>query len=576
MKEFVNNIKFSWKYCKSEKWKLLFYAFTIAFDGMINVVWPIWYAKIIVEITNNDFYQILLFGFVLLVIEIFSGISDRLGDIMSNKIYMNSIINVQKDLGVEVLKLENEVLEKNGTGVFIQRLSGDASNMADIFNSLTNQIGRILTYVGRFVAIFIINPFVCMYFIIACLLLGIVERIRSKKRIELDKEVRKGREKTQGFVGELVRGSKDIRMLNAEKSFLKRLEEVIIENNELLFKRNMTNTNYRTFLNVLTDLFNFIFILILIFVLSKKYVSVTDALVLWNYSGGILYFMNVFGMFVDSIKEFGLSVSRIEEIMTADTFKKETFGSKHLEHVEGNFEFDNVTFKYDKNKVLNGLSFKVKANETVAFVGRSGAGKSTIFSLLCKMYEPQKGVIRIDGENIKKLDKDSIRGNITIISQDPYIFNMSIKDNLKLVKEDLTDEEIIDACKIACLHDYIESLPDKYDTMIGEGGINLSGGQKQRLAIARALVQKTEIILFDEATSALDNETQSKIQMAIDNMKNEYTILIIAHRLSTIINADRILFINDGKVEAEGSHKELLKKCKNYKTLYETEIINRK
>ena len=149
---------------------------------------------------------------------------------------------------------------------------------------------------------------------------------------------------------------------------------------------------------------------------------------------------------------------------------------------------------------------------------------------------------------------------------------MSIRDNLRLVKENLTYEEMISACKIACLDDFINGLDDGYDTVIGEGGVNLSGGQKQRLAIARALVQKTEIILFDEATSALDNETQKKIQEAISNMKDEYTILIIAHRLSTIVNCDRILFMDNGKIVASGTHKELLKNCKEYKKLYESEI----
>ena len=143
---------------------------------------------------------------------------------------------------------------------------------------------------------------------------------------------------------------------------------------------------------------------------------------------------------------------------------------------------------------------------------------------------------------------------------------------MRLVKSDVTDKEIKEACTLACLDEFIESLPDKYNTIIGEGVINLSGGQKQRLAIARALIQKTEIILFDEATSALDNETQDKIQKAIENMKNKYTILIIAHRLSTIINADRILYIEDGKIAAEGTHEKLLKNCKNYKKLYESEI----
>ena len=182
------------------------------------------------------------------------------------------------------------------------------------------------------------------------------------------------------------------------------------------------------------------------------------------------------------------------------------------------------------------------------------------------------GTITIDNVDIRNLDKDTIRGNITIISQNPYIFNLSIKDNLRLVKNDVTDIEMKEACKMACLDEFIESLTDKYDTLIGEGGVNLSGGQRQRLAIARALVQKTEIILFDEATSALDNETQSKIQEAIDNMKKDYTILIIAHRLSTVINSDRILFLNDGKIEDIGTHKELLRRNKEYRLLYEAEL----
>ena len=189
------------------------------------------------------------------------------------------------------------------------------------------------------------------------------------------------------------------------------------------------------------------------------------------------------------------------------------------------------------------------------------------------MYDNYDGLITIDGNDIKTLDKDSIRGNITIVSQSPYIFNLSIKDNLKLVKKNATNKEIKEACKMACLDEFIESLPNKYNTIVGEGGVNLSGGQKQRLAIARALIQKTEIILFDEATSALDNETQLEIQQAINNLKKEYTILIVAHRLSTIMNADRIMFIKDGKVIKEGTHKYLLKNCKEYKQLYEKELI---
>ena len=214
----------------------------------------------------------------------------------------------------------------------------------------------------------------------------------------------------------------------------------------------------------------------------------------------------------------------------------------------------------------------VDANDMVAIVGKSGQGKTTIFNLLCKLYDIESGQIKIDNHDIKELDEYSIRNNITIISQNPYIFNMSISDNLKLVREDVTEEEIKKACKMACLDDFIEKLPDKYDTIVGENGITLSGGERQRLAIARAFVLDTKIILFDEVTSALDNETQAKIQEAINNLRGKYTIIIIAHRLTTINNVNKTLLLDNGKIVASGKHSELLKQSNIYKKLYETEM----
>ena len=190
------------------------------------------------------------------------------------------------------------------------------------------------------------------------------------------------------------------------------------------------------------------------------------------------------------------------------------------------------------------------------------------------MYNCESGKITIDGIDIDELDEESIRGNITIISQNPYIFNLSIKDNLRLVKKDITDKEIEEACNLACLNEFIESLPDKYDTVVGEGGVTLSGGQRQRLAIARALIQKTKIILFDEATSALDNNSQEYIKRAIDDLVCNHTVVIVAHRLSTIMDADVIHVVDKGKVVASGTHDKLLETSEIYRNLYETESLN--
>ncbi|MBR6689962.1 MAG: ABC transporter ATP-binding protein [Bacilli bacterium] len=576
MKEFIKNLKFAWIYCKDQKSKLIKYIICNIFSMIISIVIPMLSAKIIVELTNNQFYQLILIAIAIFLIENLRNIVNNSGRFYAQTIYRESFINIQTKLGKEILKLENKVIDDNSSGTFIQRLTNDTSRLADIFNVLNIYLTNIITDIGIFGAIFIINRKVFLFILIAVIVLYIIENTRVKQFNEKDKSFRKKHDRVSGFVGELVRGIRDIKMLNAENSFINEMHDKIVDLNQERYMMQDVDRKFhllRGFTRDLTDLF---LIILLVYLIMNNELTIASALIIHNYSNRLPSIINYIGILLEKVKDFNLSSSRIFNIINSDEFTKEKFGDTHLSKINGDFEFIDVEFGYNKDKVLDKLNFKIKANETVAFVGKSGAGKTTIFNLICKMYDVDKGEILIDGININKLDKDSIRGNITIISQNPYIFNFSIKENLRLVKKDLTEKEMIEACKLACLHDFIMGLPDKYDTIIGEGGVNLSGGQKQRLAIARALIQKTEIILFDEATSALDNETQASIQQAINNMKNKYTILIIAHRLSTIINCDRILLLNNGKIEAEGTHKQLLKKSKVYKELYESEIIDKK
>ncbi len=572
MKELWKNLKFAWTFAKDQKVKLILYLICNLFQVGISVVVPIISAQIIVKLTSNMLIQVITMAFILFLIEIFRNCLNYLCRYFSQVTYRETFTNIQLTLGKSILRLENEVIDKNSSGLFIQRLSSDTSKIADIFNIVNYYLLDIITNIGIFAAVFIINYKIGIYMIIMVLIIGIFEQQRVSKMNEKDKLFRKENEKVSGFVGELVRGVRDIKMLSAEKSFVKELDGKLKHLNQTRYSMGQVNRNYSFLTGFLRDFFDFTTICLLIYFIYTKDLTIALALVLHNYQSRVTYVVNSFSFLLEGVKDFNLSTSRIFEVIKGKDFKKEKFGTNHLDSVKGNFEFKNVYFSYNTEEVLKDLSFKVKANSTVAFVGKSGAGKTTIFNLLCKMYDVNSGKILIDGEDISTLDKESIRDNITIISQNPYIFNLSIKDNLRLVKEDLTEEEMIKACKIACLDEFINNLPDKYDTIVGEGGISLSGGQRQRLAIARALVQNTKIILFDEATSSLDNETQASIQKAIDNMHSEYTILIIAHRLSTIINCSHILFLDDGKILQQGTHEELLKSCKEYKKLYEAEI----
>ena len=575
MKYLIKNLRFAWQYVKEDRKYLFVIIFVNIIDIILNVITPILSAKIIVELTSNNFKRMILIAIMIFIVNFLSSMIHLIGRTFSTKLYRNALSKIEIDLGSNMLMLDNNCLDNNSSGVFIQRLTNDTTKMADVFNSMLGIISIILKDIGVFIAIFIVNKIIFFYIIGTMFILYYLEKIRTDIRNKDDKEFRTQKEKVSGFIGELVRGARDIKMLNSEKDFIKELNNRIITTNDKMKLMHTNSIKFSTINWIISDLLALIQIVLLVILIEKKYIISSTALVLYNYSKSVEHSIYTVGYFLEYIKDFNLSCERITDILDENKFSKEKFGSTHLDKVNGNFEFKNVYFKYDKKEILKDLSFKINSNETVAFVGKSGSGKTTIFNLLCKMYDIKKGTITIDGVDIKKLDKDSIRGNITIISQNPYIFNMSIKDNLKLVKNNITNKEIKTVCKLACLDEFIESLPNKYDTIIGEGGINLSGGQKQRLAIARALAQKTEIILFDEATSALDNETQEKISNAIHNMKGEYTILIIAHRLSTIINSDRILYLEDGKIIAEGTHKELLKTCSSYKELYESEGIEK-
>ena len=402
----------------------------------------------------------------------------------------------------------------------------------------------------------------------------VFEKIRITRFYRRSATIREIDEDNTGLISELIRGARDIKILNAKNTFMKKFDERINHANSKSLELSISDRRFYMFESIFDNLFEFLFFVLGVILVTKKNLLPANFVVLYMYRSKINYVFSYFGYMIDNIKSFNLSASRVFEIIDGIKFPKEKFGNKVLKHINGDFEFRDVSFSYKDNKeILHGVSFKVHANETVAFVGRSGSGKTTVFSLLNKLYDVSDNHIFIDGEDINTLTKDSIRNNMSYISQNPYIFNLSIRDNLLLVRDDVSEKEIINACKKAQLHDFIMSLPNGYDTIVGEGGVTLSGGERQRLAIARALIKKTEIILFDEATSSLDNETQEKIKKAINGLKGKHTILIIAHRLSTIINSDKIIMIEKGKIVGTGTHKELLANNKKYQKLYQADIL---
>jgi len=575
MKKTIKNLIKVYNYGNAYKTNLILQLIGSIIGFFISVIIPVLASKFIVNFTNSLWNQAIFMFIIIFILMIIRELKTVLIRKNTQVIHCGIYRNLRKKLSKEMLNIEQKSIDNTSSGLFINRLTTDTDNMANMFTTGCGNVFGVISNIGSFIAVLIIDYHMFLYYLFSSLILTILNLVKTTKYGIKNKEYKSQLDKVYGLTGELVRGSHDIKMLNCKNNIVEEIDKNIALETEKKFAMRNVEIDYNLLIGIIKNLLELISVILLIILIKNNKLSIAIGLALYNYKDSVLTdLMDKVSRLIDEAKEFNISCERVFEIINSKKYKKEKFGTKKIKNIDGNFEFKKVNFSYDKCNVLNNLSFKVKSGTTVSFVGKSGAGKTTIFNLLCKMYEVNSGEILIDGININELDESSIRGNITVISQNPYIFNMSIKDNLRLVKENLTDEEIKEVCHLACLDEFIETLPNKYDTIVGEGGVNLSGGQRQRLAIARALVQKTKIILFDEATSALDNETQRSIQKAIDNLKGKYTIMIIAHRISTVVNSDNIMLLSDGKIIESGTHNELLKCNKIYKKLCETEVIN--
>lgn len=567
------NLKSTYKYAKKGKKYLGFFLIGNILITIFSIIVPLIVARRLILLTSGLFQKLLIVSFAIFLCEIIINVIVYFTNYVYNMFYYDVHKNLQIELIRETLKITQNDLNTHSSGVFIERINNDTNNVTEIFTETIDYLIKIVGNIGILVSICFINIYLGLVYIIYIIVIVFYNKYSSSINYKNRDKLKDSMEKIEGFSSEIVRGAKDIKILNAEESFLDRAKVYMSETNDFDYKFQCDKYKLRLLGNSIKNGYDLLIAVIIYVLLVSNMISVEYVLIIYSYHNKVKNTANDIEYLIETLNQFNLAANRIFGILEGNEFSKECFNSRRLKKMEGNIEFKNVCFQYEDNvPILKNMNFKINANEVVGFVGPSGGGKSTIFNLISALYRPSKGIITFDDIDINTLDKSSIRGNLSVISQNAYIFNMSIMDNLKVVKKGAKEKEIKEACRLACLDEFIESLPNKYDTIVGEGGVTLSGGQRQRLAIARALLLKTEVLLFDEATSALDNETQTKIQDAINNLKGEYTILIIAHRLSTIIDANKIFVINDGKVEAVGKHDELLKISKTYQKLYKKEI----
>ena len=569
--KFKEMIRFFKKYCGGQK-KLFIKSFVFLFTtSMTGTLYGYLIGLAIDKARISSFglaVAVLLLIYIINFVD--SLIFDRYG-----RIYMERCANnIMEKIGCAVYEkvglLPARAFEEKSSGEFINRITSDSSTIADSFRQILRITISLLTCAIVFVYICFNSWIVALEVIIYLVLFYIISHKYLPSIKEKQKEINKEKDRAVAEVSESVRGIREIRALGIRKSMNDNFKNIVRNIYFKINKQMITERNYNAWIYILNCTLEFIIFTTCILLIINKAGSFAFFMAMTYY---VYRFMNTIELMMNlstSIQKMKVSIERLSEILDNKLYKDEKFGIVSKTDILGNIEFKNITFKYpnEEKEIFEEFNLTIPTGKKVAIVGKSGQGKTTIFNLLLRYFDSDTGVILVDDIPIEDFTEDSLRENIAIIRQEPFIFNKTILENLKIIDPYMSLKKIRNACKLAEIDEYIMSLPNKYDTMIGEGGINLSGGQKQRLAIARALLKNSKIILFDEATSALDNDNQSKIKQAIDNLVKDHTIIIVAHRLSTIIDADVIYLIDGGKVVASGTHKQLLKKSSIYKNLY--------
>ena len=576
MKKF-NSFNILWHYLKDDKLKIFIYIILVICTYMPTLLTAYFEGRALELLITKDLTGFTTFLSLWIGIYIIAYSFLQIPrDSIYNYLEIKFMKNVSRDLYKKIDKLPAIVFEDIGVGEFINRLYTDPDRVMELLAKLIKLVCKSLVIIVVVILAFKISIILGLEIIIFGTIMGFISYKFFPKIKTTQENIKKESDNYVKVATENITGIREIKALGIKKN----IERNIFSNLDKMFDNTKKIRKYEVVYYNLNNLVYYILQFIILFTTGyffiKGEVSYSIFIMIENYIWRI-------DEVVESISDFGVnynkvtvSLKRIDEIINNKISQDEVFGNKVLDNTKGVIEFKNVKFKYreDEDYTLNGLNLKIEPNKKTAIVGRSGNGKSTIFNLLLRYFDATKGVITIDGINIKDLTEESLRENISVIRQAPFLFNLSIMDNFRLIRDDVTLDEVREVCKRAYIDDYIMSLPKGYDTIIGEGGINLSGGQKQRIAIARTLLINTKIILFDEATSALDNESQEYIKKTIDDLVNDHTVIIVAHRLSTIIDADVINVIDKGELEASGSHNELLKKSLVYKDLYNTESSN--
>lgn len=480
------------------------------------------------------------------------------------------VYNIRAKLFKHVEQLSLSFYDKNPVGRLVTRITNDVENLNEMYTSvLIYLVKDIFLVSGIIVAMFVLNVKLGIVSVITIPLVILLTFVFRKYDREAYRNVRSKLSRINSSLSENITGMKTVQIYGVEEKKNKEFDKI----NTSYFKASMNQIKVFAVFRPLMDMVYELALCILVWFGGVAVLNLTlEFGVLYAF---ITYIQKLFQPIFDLSEKFDIlqsamaSAERIFSLLDNDNIIRNIEEPEKLGRALGNIEFKNVWFAYnDEEWVLKDVSFKIEKGETIAFVGATGAGKTSIISLLTRLYEIQKGEILIDGINIKNLAKEELRRNVSTVLQDVFLFTGDVKGNVKLNNDDISDEEVIKACKYVNANVFIEKLPEKYDSKVNERGTTFSQGERQLIAFARALAFNPPILVLDEATANIDTETESLIQDALEKLTKDRTTIVVAHRLSTIKNADKIIVMHKGKIKEIGTHTKLIEKDGLYSDLY--------
>lgn len=567
-------------YLKPYRWHLLVVLLTIIAASVLGVLPSMLTGKIIDEGLYNKNFEVLIklilasFGVLIL-----SNVISVMETFINVWVAQHITYDMKNQMYAHLQKMPQSFFTSNLQGDIITRMTSDingvqgviAGTMASIFSNVCTITVTLIALFQKNVLLALVGASLVPFLTIPTIKVG-------KRRWKYAAQTQEQHDKMNQMLNETlsVSGQQLTKIFTREKRELEQYIGINSESMRLTIRERMAGMWFWRAMNIFTSMGPMLIYLIGGFMIIKLGVtdlSVGDITVVVALLNRLYHPVDqLFGIQVDVVRSMAL-FERIFEYYDMPVDIKSPENAIKPQNATGEVQFKDVRFSYNSEKeILKGISFSITKGKTLAVVGASGAGKSTIASLIPRLYDVCDGEVLFDGTDVRQLDLEFLRSNIGMVTQESYLFNASVRENLLVAKEDATEEELISACKDANIHDFIMTLPDGYDTLVGNRGFKLSGGEKQRVAIARAILKNPVLLILDEATSSLDSISEYAIQQALEPLLKNRTSLVIAHRLSTVMAADEIIVLKDGVITQRGTHSELVKQDGTYKVLYETQF----